>query len=99
MSVYFIVSYDIKDEKEYKKYNPESFDVVKYTIEKHGGKIIVATKKEKRLLGSTKDVTVIIEFPTKDDALAWDIDPDYADIKKIRINSTSNIDTFIVDTL
>lgn len=99
MSVYFIVTYDIKDEKEYAKYNPGSFDVVRSTIEKHGGKILSATNKERRLIGSKKDMTVIIEFPSENNALTWDADPDYAGAKKIRLDSTFNIDTFIVNAL
>jgi uncharacterized protein (DUF1330 family) len=42
---------------------------------------------------------VIIQFPSRDAALAWHDDPEYAQAKAIRLASTTNIDAYIVDKL
>ena len=42
---------------------------------------------------------VIIQFPSREAALAWDNDADYAKAKAIRLASTKNINAFIVDKL
>jgi uncharacterized protein (DUF1330 family) len=42
---------------------------------------------------------VIIQFPSRDAALAWHDDSEYVQAKVIRLASTTNIDAYIVDKL
>ena len=99
MSVYFIVTYDVVDKALYKKYNPGSSDVIGSTVAKHDGKIIVATSECVQISGPQSDMKVIIEFPSKESALAWHDDPEYAPAKEIRLASTNNVNAMIIDKL
>lgn len=40
---------------------------------------------------------VIIQFPSRDAALAWHDDPEYAAAKAIRLSATKNVTAYIVD--
>ncbi|MEL0613647.1 DUF1330 domain-containing protein [Marinomonas arenicola] len=99
MTAYFVVNYDVSDVEQYAKYNPGSNHITAATVAKHGGEIIVATNKGVSLAGSAAQMRVIIQFPSKEDAQAWDDDPEYAQAKAIRLASTTNIDAYIVDKL
>lgn len=99
MSVYFIVTYDVADKELYKKYNPGSNHITASTVAKHGGAIIAATTECIHISGQQTDMKVIIEFPSKENALAWHDDPEYAIAKKIRLASTKNVNAMIVNKL
>ncbi|MFT6984318.1 MAG: hypothetical protein ACJAT7_000104 [Psychromonas sp.] len=97
MTVYFIVSYDIADPEQYAKYNPGSNHITAGTVLKHGGEIIVATQNTLLLSGDDAAMRVIIQFPSRDAALAWHDDPEYAAAKAIRLSATTNVTAYIVD--
>ena len=99
MTAYFIATYDIADPVQYAQYNPGSNHITGSTVATHGGKIIVATNDVLRLHGSETAVKVIIQFPSREAAQAWNNDPGYAAAKAIRLASTANINAFIVDKL
>jgi uncharacterized protein (DUF1330 family) len=99
MTAYFVVNYDVSDAKQYAKYNPGSNHITAATVAKHGGEIIVATNAGDRLSGTAAQVRVIIQFPSRAAALAWYDDPEYTPAKAIRLASTTNIDSYIVDKL
>lgn len=97
MTAYFIVTYDVSDPEQYAQYNPGSNHITGATVAKHGGEIIVATNDVIRLHGADTATKVIIQFPSREAAQAWDNDPEYAPAKAIRLASTKNINAFIVD--
>ncbi|MBA5687931.1 DUF1330 domain-containing protein [Rugamonas apoptosis] len=68
-------------------------------IQKHGGKLLARTpaallEGEALLHG----VTVMIEFPTTEQAQAWHADPDHQPLRKLR-QSGSHMDMMLVDGL
>ena len=99
MAAYFVITYDIADSVQYAQYNPGSNHITGNTVAKHGGEIIVASNDALRLHGAETAMKVIIQFPSREAALAWDNDADYAKAKAIRLASTKNINAFIVDKL
>ncbi|WP_028868888.1 DUF1330 domain-containing protein [Psychromonas arctica] len=99
MTAYFVITYDITDPLKYAQYNPGSNHITGSTVAKHGGEIIVASNDVLRLHGAETAMKVIIQFPSREAAQAWDNDADYAKAKAIRLASTKNINAFIVDKL
>lgn len=99
MSVYFVITYDIENKEEYRKYNPGSNHITAQTVMNHGGEIIAAGDDCIQLQGKKCDMKVIIKFPSSDAAKAWHDDPEYAAAKAIRVGATTNINAFIIDHL
>ncbi|WP_276371175.1 DUF1330 domain-containing protein [Chryseolinea sp. H1M3-3] len=86
MNVYYIISYDIHNSEEYQKY-PQG---VLPLFEKYGAEILVSDREAMLIEGSTKTMNAVVKFPSKEIALQCYHDPAYQEVKKIRINSTSN---------
>ena len=86
MSAYIIASYDIADPKAYEGYVP---GVVPLLL-KHGAEILVASYDAQALEGDRRDVYVVLRFESEEAARAWHSDPEYAPIKKIRLDSSAN---------
>ncbi|OCH49619.1 DUF1330 domain-containing protein [Vibrio cyclitrophicus] len=99
MTAYYVVNYDIADEELYAQYNPGLNHVTANTVAKHGGEILVATSEGQTLSGQCLQMKVIIQFPSREAALAWDNDIEYRDAKLIRLAATTNIDCYLVDKL
>lgn len=98
MSVFFVVTYDVIDAETYAKYNPGMGAVVGQTVAKHGGTLLAASDQAHDITPSAQ-MKVIIQFPTKEAAIAWHDDEEYAPAKKIRLSSTKNTQAYIVDAL
>lgn len=86
MSAYVIVSYDVTDPQGYQPYVPGVLPI----LQKHGAEILVADFEARNLEGQTAAVNVVLRFPSEEAARNWYNDPDYAPMKRIRHNSTSN---------
>ncbi len=86
MSVYIIASYDIEDPEEYEGYVPGVVPL----LQKHGAETLVADYEAKTLEGQSRGVNVVLKFESEEAAMKWYNDPDYAPVKKIRIDSTKN---------
>jgi len=86
MSAYIIVSYDILDAEAYEPYVPGVVPL----LQKHGAEILVADYDATPLEGEKRNVYVVLRFASREAALAWYNDPDYADVKKIRLDSCGN---------
>jgi uncharacterized protein (DUF1330 family) len=86
MAVYAICSYDIADAKGYEPYVPSVLPI----LQKHGAEVLAADFGAKVLEGRPPSVQVILKFETEDAALRWYEDPEYTEVKKIRLNSTSS---------
>ena len=82
MTAYCIFDAEIFDES----WIPEYVARITPLYERHGGKCIARSRKAIQLEGDRKPQSLIsiIEFPSKDAALAWYNDPDFAPLLKMR---------------
>jgi uncharacterized protein (DUF1330 family) len=81
MSVYIVAKITIHDQAEYSKYVAGFMPV----FEKHRGRILSVDEAPEILEGAWNCTrTVLIEFPGREDALAWVGSADYRDIARHR---------------
>ena len=90
MPAYAIVSYDIVDSKGFEAYVP----AVMPLLAKHGAEVLVADFAAEGLEGQAHGVHVILKFPSDEALHNFHSDPDYAPVKQIRLETTTN-NTFI----
>jgi uncharacterized protein (DUF1330 family) len=86
MSAYIIASYDIEDPDAYEGYVPGVVPL----LGKHGAEILVADYEAKTIEGQGRVVHVVLKFESEEATLNWYNDPDYAPVKKIRLDATQN---------
>ena len=95
MSVYIIARFNIHDRSEYDKYSAGFLEV----FEKFEGKMLSVDEDPMVLAGAWDDTrSVIIEFPSKESALAWLTSDDYQAIAKHR-NAGSTANSVLVEGL
>ena len=95
MSVYIIARFNIHDRSEYDKYSAGFLEV----FEKFDGKMLSVDEDPMVLAGAWDDTrSVIIEFPSKESALAWLTCDDYQAIAKHR-NAGSTANSVLVEGL
>lgn len=94
MSVYCIGRLTIRDPSWLEEYGPPTQDLV----EKHGGRYLVrgGAMEQREGEGPLPDSMVMLEFPTKEQAVAWHEDPDYAPLRALR-DSGSSLDFVLVE--
>ena len=95
MTAYLIVTYDVSDPDRFADYNPGSLREIGATVSKHGGQVLAGGLAE-TTLGEGTQKGVVLSFPSVDDAKAWQADEDYAPLKAIRLESTTNVTEFIL---
>ena len=95
MSALLVVTYDVSDPERFADYNPGSREALGATIAKHGGKVLAGGLADVTV-GDGPEKCVVISFPSADAAKAWQDDEEYAPLKAIRYESTSNITELIV---
>ena len=95
MSVYIIARFKIHDRSEYDKYSAGFLEV----FEKFDGKMLSVDEDPMVLAGAWDDTrSVIIEFPSKESALAWLTSDDYQAIARHR-NAGSTANSVLVEGL
>ncbi len=95
MSVYIIARFNIHDRSEYDKYSAGFLKV----FEKFDGKMLSVDEDPMVLAGAWDDTrSVIIEFPSKESALAWLTSDDYQAIARHR-NAGSTANSVLVEGL
>tara|TARA_B110000238_G_C15881121_1_gene333524 strand:- start:133 stop:423 length:291 start_codon:yes stop_codon:yes gene_type:complete len=95
MSVYIIARFNIHDRSEYDKYSAGFLEV----FEKFDGKMLSVDEDPMVLAGAWDDTrSVIIEFPSKESALAWLTSDDYQAIARHR-NAGSTANSVLVEGL
>ena len=95
MSVYIIARFNIHDRSEYDKYSAGFLEV----FEKFDGKMLSVDEDPMVLAGAWDDTrSVIIEFPSKESALAWLTSDDYQAIARHR-NAGSTANSVVVEGL
>lgn len=98
MAAYMIITYDVSDADRFKDYNPGSLKGIFATVTKHGGSIIGAGPTDS-IEGTAASTCVLISFPDADAAKAWAADDEYAPLKAIRYESTTNIAEYIIPSV
>ena len=95
MAAYVIADVEVTEDALFEEYRK----LVPATIETYGGKYIVRGGKSEVVEGdNTPHRTVIIEFPSFEQAKAWHASDEYAGPKQMRIDST-NSNVMIVEGL
>ena len=97
MPAYLIATYDIHDHETYAKYNPGNMDTITRVLARHHGKVLAVGVENEWMGDATRDALVILEFPTREAALAWHEDPDYLPARQFRLASTQNVLACVVD--
>jgi uncharacterized protein (DUF1330 family) len=95
MEVYLINSYDIINVEEFKKYGP----LVLPLLQKYGAQVLASDVNGASLEGIARTMNAIIKFPSREAVYHCYNDPDYQEVKKIRINSTTNCTMVVVNAL
>ena len=87
MPAYVIGQLDIHDLDAYQAY----LDGFMPSFLRHGGELLATSREETEILEGSwaKPRTVIMRFPSVEDAKAWHEDPDYKDLAKIRHRTAS----------
>lgn len=93
MAAYVLVSYDIVDPKGFEPYVPAVLPI----LQKHGVQIVVGDFAGEALEGEAAGVNVVLRFASREAALKWYNDPEYAPVKQIRLDSTANNRMTLVD--
>lgn len=92
MPVYYMNSYDIIDADEYARYGSLAIPL----IMKYGGEVLAADTTGLSVEGRARDMNAIIRFPSEEAAIRCYNDVEYVQVRKIRINSTSNCTMILV---
>lgn len=93
MPAYLIVKTRIRDAEKIKGYLAGAPPLVA----KHGGRYLVRGGEQEALEGTPDERrTVILEFPTMADARALFADPEYQEVRKIRLD-IAEYDVLLVD--
>ncbi len=82
MAAYIIFEMDEWDSSFREAYGPPT----KALLEKHGGRVLAASRESKNIEGdrAAQTVTILIEFPDEAAASAWYNDPDYQPLIELR---------------
>lgn len=92
MTAYLIVNYDVTDADAYRQYQKGAAPIMA-----GGGKILVFDPTSVVKEGDGAAQTVVIEYPTKEAALAAYESDDYQAVIGIRLGATANGRAMIVD--
>jgi uncharacterized protein (DUF1330 family) len=92
MTAYLIVNYDITDPEKYKEYQMGAAPIMA-----GGGRLLVLDRESTVKEGDAGVQTVVIEYPTKEAALAAYESADYQAVVGIRLSATANGRAVIVE--
>jgi uncharacterized protein (DUF1330 family) len=92
MSAYLVANYDIVDHDVYRSYQKQSMPIMA-----GGGKLLVLDPASVCKEGSPGAQTVVIEYPTKEAALAAYESDEYQAVVGIRLSAITNGRGVIVD--
>ncbi len=86
MAAYFIVHFDIINQPLYDKY----IERVVPIILRYNGEVMVADYKSIGFEGKANNFNIILKFDSEEVATNWYNDDEYAEVRKIRWESTEN---------
>ncbi|MDB4286007.1 DUF1330 domain-containing protein [bacterium] len=94
LKAYYIITAKVHDFEKLKLYGMTAAPITK----KYGGKAIISDKNPENLEGAIQgNLNVVIEFPSREKALGWYNDVDYAEAKKIRLEASEAISFLLVE--
>lgn len=87
MTAYVIGQLEIHDPEAYQEYLAGFMP----SFERHGGELLATSSLETEILEGSWALprTVLMRFPTVEDAKAWHTDPEYTELAKIRHRTAS----------
>ena len=87
MPAYVIGQLDIHDPEAYEEYLAGFMP----SFQRHGGELLATSREKTEVLEGTWALprTVIMRFPSIEDAKAWHSDPEYVELAKIRYRTAS----------
>ena len=92
---YYIITAKVHDFEKLKSYGKLAGPITK----KYDGKSIISERNPENLEGEVLgNLNVVIEFPSKEKALGWYNDSEYAEAKKIRLEASDTISFLLVTT-
>jgi uncharacterized protein (DUF1330 family) len=86
VSVYIIFRFDVTDLDKLRGYGA----AVQPLLKKHQAEILVIDLEGKILEGDSQSATVLLRFASNDLATAFYDDPEYAPLKRVRLEATAN---------
>ena len=86
MSVYLINSYDIINAEKFQHYPPKVLPI----LAKYGARVLTSDANAIAIEGVPKTMNAVIEFPSEEAVWNCYNDPEYFEVKKIRLSSTEN---------
>ncbi|MNK01085.1 hypothetical protein D3C87_188780 [compost metagenome] len=86
MSAYYIISYDVIDQKGYELYASE----VAKLLPMYGASVMFSDNQAITIEGTSSQVNAMVIFPSKELALDCYHSAKYEEIKKIRLRSVKN---------
>ena len=92
MAVYMMISYDILDAAVWQNYPVRVAPI----LQRYGARVLAIERDPVVLEGKPKGMNALIEFPSEQSALSCYNDPEYVEVKKIRLGSTENCTMIIV---
>jgi uncharacterized protein (DUF1330 family) len=90
MAGYLIANYRIENPEAYEAYPP----AVVPTILAYGGEVLVADYESEVVEGQALSVSIVLKFPSKDDALTWYNSSEYREIIHHRTDNTEGFVLF-----
>ena len=88
LKAYYIITAKVHDFEKLKLYGTKAASITK----KYGGRAIISDKNPENYEGEVQgNMNVVIEFPSKEKALSWYNDDEYAEAKKIRLEASNAI--------
>ena len=84
MASYLIANYNVLDQDGYNQY----LSTVEATISAHDGKILVAGPGSTPIEGDPGEITVVLEFPTRQALEGWYDSSEYQEVIHLRTDNT-----------
>jgi uncharacterized protein (DUF1330 family) len=96
MSAYLVYNYSVTDQDKYEAYPPAAMP----TLAGFDVEVLVADYQSEALEGSPAAVTVVLRFPSKEEARRWYDSADYQAIKHLRTDNSEGevvlVDGFVM---
>ena len=93
MAAYYILTHTITDLERYQReYIPGTGRI----LAKHQGQLLAVSLQAEVLDGNPPGGVAVVRFPTEEAVRAFVHDPEYAPLKKIRLESTTNSSAVLV---
>ncbi len=93
MAAFIIATYDITDPNGFLAYQASVIPI----LLKHGAEVLVADPNGTALEGEPGRMTVVLKFASRQAALDWYNDPDYAPVRQLRLDATANARMSLAD--